>query len=329
MKIDVYAHIIPPNIKDFVFKRGFSLAEIIKPTPPVYDLDTRFRIMDKYTDLVQVLTLSGVSIDDLAGPGEAVDLAKRVNDEMAELIYKYPDRFVAGVAVLPMSDIDAALTEVDRAINELKLRGVLIRIPINGKPVDRTEFMPLYDKMCKCNLPIFWHPQRDSKIPDYVDEEESKYYVWRLWGLPIETTISMTRLILSGTLEKYPKLKIITHHCGGMVPYFSQRIVNSFYRRGMHSKANYTVGLTEPPVEYFRRFYADTAIVGNTPALMCAYSFFGPEHLLFGTDAPFDTQFGDFKIRNTIQAIEQMDIPDTDKKMIFEDNARKLMCLPI
>ncbi len=329
MKIDIYAHIIPPKVKGLIFEKGFDLAANIELYPPVYDLDPRFRIMDKYPDIAQVLTFSGPSVDDLGEPREAADLAKRINDEMAELVYNYPDRFAAGVAVLPMSDMEAALTEVDRAINELKLRGVLVRIPISGKPVDRAEFMPLYERMCQYNLPIWFHPQRSLITPDYPDESESKYYIWHLWGLVYETTISMTRLVFSGILEKYPKLKIITHHCGAMVPYFSQRIVNHYNMSEMRAKTNYKAGLTEPHIEYFRRFYNDTALLGNTPALMCAYQFFGAEHLLFGTDMPYDPQLGDYGIRHTIQAIERMDIPDSDRKKIFEDNARILLRLPI
>jgi len=328
MKIDIYAHLMPPKFKEIMFQKQANIKEV-RTINSLYDLETRFRIMDKYPDVVQVLTFPGASVDDLAEPGEAVDLAKRINDEMAELVYKYPDRFAAGVAVLPMSDINAALNEVDRAINELKLRGILLRIPINGKPVDRAEFMPLYEKMCQYNLPIWFHPQSSPKRADYADETGSKYIIWHLWGLLWETTISMTRLVFSGVLEKYPKLKIITHHCGAMVPYFSERIVNHYNMSEMRNKTNFKVGLTEPPIEYFRRFYNDTAIIGNTPALMCAYHFFGAEHLLFGTDAPMDSQLGDYGTKRTISAIEQMDIPDADKKKIFEDNARQLLRLPV
>ena len=329
MKIDIYAHLLPPKIKELLSEKGLAIAKKVEVTPSSYDLNVRFRIMDKYPDLVQVLTVPLASVDDLVKPEEAVDLARRINDEMAELVYRYPDRFAAGTAVLPMTDMDAALVELDRAVNELKLRGVYLRIPINGKPVDREEFMPLYEKMCQYNLPIWWHPSSSPKKADYADESESKYFIWHTWGLVWETTVSMTRLVFSGTLEKFPNLKIITHHCGAMVPYFAERIVNHYNGQEMRVKANYKVGLTQPHIEYFRKFYNDTAILGNTSALMCGYDFFGAEHLLFGTDTPYDPQLGDYGTRNTIEAIEQMDIPDADKKKIFEDNARQLLRLPI
>jgi len=335
-KIDVYAHIVPPKFKEFLFNTTTenpslkTLKSRIPTLPTLFDMDDRFRIMDRHPEVVQVLSVAAVSPDDLTTkPNEALDLARRINDEMAELVFKYPDRFAAGTAVLPLNDMDLALKELDRTINDLKFKGALIRIPMNGKPVDRPEFMPLYEKMCQYNLPIFWHPQARRDRPDYVDETESKYFIWHLWGLVYETTVSMTRLVFSGVMERFPKLKIITHHCGAMVPYFSERIINHYNEAEMRDKWNFKQGLTEPHIDYFRRFYNDTAILGNTPALMCAYAFCGPDHLLFATDMPFDAQMGAYGPRQTIEAIEQMGIPDSEKRKIFADNARKLLRLAV
>lgn len=328
MKIDIYSHLIPPKLKDLMFEKQKTIREL-QTNVCLYDLESRFRVMDRYPDLVQVLTVPGATPDDLAGSEGAVDLSRRINDEMAELVDKYPYRFAGGVAVLPTSNIDACLEEIERAVKELKLRGILLRIPINGKPVDRPEFFPLYEKMCELNLPIWFHPHKNPRVPDYPDETESKYIMWHLWGLVVESTYSMTRLVFSGVLEKLPKLKIIIHHCGAMVPYFSERIANHYHQSEMRNKTKFTAGLTEPPEDYFRRFYTDTAIIGNTPALMCAYQFYGADHMLFGTDSPFDSQLGDYGTKRTIQAVEQMSVPEEDKKKIFESNARKLLRLPV
>lgn len=333
MKIDAYAHIIPPKVKEAVLDaEGAALKDQqdrVRPYPSLYDLDERFRIMDKHPDRVEVLTLGGFSVDEVTKkPQETIELSQRINEEMAELVYKYPDRFVAATAVLPLSDMDASLMELDRAIKELNLRGMLIRIPINGKPADSPEFMPLYERMSYYNLPIWFHPSRSRKIADYPIENESKYDIYHMWGLPYETTATMARLVFSGVMQKYPNLKIITHHCGAMIPYFARRTINHYNIDEMRIKRKFTQGLTEPLIEYFRRFYNDTALV-DTPALMCAYQFFGAEHLLFAHDMPFDIQTGEYGIRNAIEAIEQMDIPDSDKKKIFEDNARNIMRLAV
>lgn len=328
MKIDIYCHLIPPKLKDVWFSKQKTIREL-QTNVSLWDLDERFRLMDRYPDVIQVLTPPGATPDELAEPGKAVELAQRINDAQAELVDRYPWRFAGAAAVLPMSDIDAALKEIDRAVNELKLRGILLRIPILGKPADRPEFFPIWQKMCDLNLPIWLHPHRNPKVPDYPGETESKYLIWHTWGLVVESTYTMHHLVFGGVMEKFPKLKFIIHHCGAMVPYFSERIQNHYNQSDYRNKTNFTAGLTEFPVEYFRRFFTDTALIGNTPALMCAYNFYGADKLLFASDAPFDAQIGDYGLKRTIAAIEEMDIPAAEKKKIFEDNARKLMRLPV
>ena len=332
MKIDIFPHILPVKYKEALYEiapPGFYIKNVIDATPTLFDLDYRFRIMDKYPGLMQVPTLSSPPLEQIASPEKAVDLAKLANDGMAELVLKHPDRFAAAVACLPMNNIDAALEETDRAIVDLKFRGVQIFTPINDKPLDSPEFLPLYQKMSQYNLPIWIHPERAADYADYRTEDRSRYMIFSNFGWPYETTVAMTRLVFSGILEKYPNLKIITHHCGGMVPYLVERIKGSFDHAEMLRGARYKQGLSKDPIEYFKMFYNDTAIYGNAPGLMCAYAFCGADHMLFGTDMPFDSQLGERYTRQTIQAIEEMDISDLEKKMIFEDNARELLRLPI
>ena len=332
MKIDIFPHILPVKYKAALYEiapPGIYIRNVIDATPTLFDLDYRFRIMDKYPGLMQVLTLSSPPLEQIASPEKAVDLAKLANDGMAELVLKHPDRFAAAVACLPMNNIEAALEETDRAIVDLKFRGVQIFTPINDKPLDSPEFLPLYQKMSQYNLPIWIHPERAADYADYRTEDRSRYMIFSNFGWPYETTVAMTRLVFSGILEKYPNLKIITHHCGGMVPYLVERIKGSFDHAEMLRGARYKQGLTKDPIEYFKMFYNDTAIYGNAPGLMCAYAFCGADHMLFGTDMPFDSQLGERYTRQTIEAIEEMDISDLEKKMIFEDNARELLRLPI
>lgn len=332
MRIDIFTHILPAKYKESLYKvapSGLDIINNISSTPTLFDLDHRFRIMDKFDGLMQVLTISSPPIEQVADSNTAVDLAKLANDGLAELISKYPDRFAAGVACLPMNNMDAALRELDRAINELKLCGIELHTPINDKPLDFPEFLPIYAEMSKYDLPIWIHPRRGQKYADYKTEEESKYRVFSVFGWPYETTVAMTRLVFSGMLEKYPSLKFITHHCGGMIPYLRERVVGSYERIFKDLGDNISCGLTKPHIEYFKMFYNDTAINGNTSALMCAYDFCGADHLLFGTDMPFDTEYGERNPRQIIKAIEQMAISDLEKKKIFEDNARKLLRLSI
>jgi len=331
MKIDAFCHIVPAKYKEALEKEiGSPLwRSLHNALPTMYDLDQRFRIMDKFDDLMQVLTISLPPVENIGDRQKAVDLARLANDEMAELVLKYPDRFAAAVACLPMNNIDAALDEVDRAINDLRFRGVQIFTPINDKPLDSPEFLPLYEKMCQYNLPIWIHPHRDADYPDYRSEQTSKYGLSSLLGWLYETSTAIVRLVYSGIMERYPGLKFITHHAGAMVPFLEKRIVGFGDFAEMRLGSDIKENLRRPMLDYLKMFYADTAIYGNTAGLMCSYALFGAQHLLFGTDFPYDNQWGLRYTRGTIASIEQMAISDAERKMIFEDNARSLLRLPV
>jgi uncharacterized protein len=331
LKIDAYSHIVPPKYRQALYKVAPEMHDQqVLSCPPLYDLDHRFRIMDKYEPLRQVLTLGRIPVEHVAGPEKAAELAMIANEEMAELVFKYRDRFVAALATLAMNNIEAALKEAERAIKDLKFKGVYLHTPVDERPLDSPEFLPLFEMMSRFDLPIVIHPMRKITHPDYLTEKESKYNMFSLFGWPYDTTSAMARLVFSGIMEKYPNLKIVTHHCGGMVPFFGERIrqftQQSEFRKGEVSGS----GLKKTTVDYFKMFYADTAIYGNPEALKCGHAFFGPGHLLFGIDFPLgDTEFGDRNYRQTINAIEQMDISEDDRKKIYEDNARELMRLPV
>ena len=331
MKIDIFPHILPVKYKE-AFQRVnrsevFSKMHNIIPT--LYDLDYRFRIMDEYDDLRQVLTLSLPPVETSADPKQSAELSRIANDEMAELVVKYPDRFAAAVACLPMNDMNAALNEADRAIRDLHFKGVQLFTPVNDKPLDSAEFLPLYEKMCQYDLPIWVHPQREADYPDYRTENMSKYAMHSMLGWVYETSSAMVRLVLSGVLEKYPNLKFITHHGGAMIPFLNRRVASFIDFSATRLKNRILDNISHPPMDYFKMFYADTAIYGNTAGLMCSYDFFGARHLLFGTDMPYDSQFGLTFTGETIKSIEQMAISDAEKKMIFEDNARRLLRLAV
>jgi aminocarboxymuconate-semialdehyde decarboxylase len=211
----------------------------------------------------------------------------------------------------------------------LRFNGAYLHTPVDEKPLDLPQFMPLYEMMSQYDLPIIIHPMRKVTHPDYLTEKESKYLMFSLFGWPYDTTSAMARLVHSGVMEKYPNLKIVTHHCGGMVPFYAERIRQFTQLLDRRAEKGQRL-LKKEAIYYYKMFYADTAIYGNPSALMCGYTFFGADHLVFGVDFPLgDIENGDRNYRQTINAIEQMDIPDADKKKIYEDNARSLMRLPI
>lgn len=333
MKIDIYAHILPQKYKEALFEkadRGFYSGrwdQVINGTPALFDLNNRLRVIERHEGLLQVLTAASPPIEEVAAPEKAAYFTKLANDEMAELIVKYPDKFASAAAHLPMNNIDAALREADRAINDLKFKGVQIFTPIKGKPLDSPEFIPLYEKMSQYDLPIWIHPARGRSVPDYSTEDHSRYWIYQMFGWPYETTTAMTRLVFSGILEKYPDIKFITHHCGAMIPFFDQRMAGGQDYAEVHLKTKWKQALRKPPIDYFRKFYADTALNGSTPGLMCGYAFFGAERIVFATDFPYDSENGDRFTREVIRSVELMDIPDHEKNMIFEGNAKRLLHL--
>ncbi|PKN30865.1 MAG: amidohydrolase [Deltaproteobacteria bacterium HGW-Deltaproteobacteria-21] len=338
LKIDMFQHILPIKHKERLQKKVKDCfhMRIIEPHPALFDLETRFRVMDSHEGLRQVLTLAHPALEDVLGPSDAVTLAKSANDEMAELVLKYPDRFAAAVASLPLNDMDAALDEADRAIGDLNFKGVQIYTPANRKPLDSPEFMPLYEKMQEYDLPIWIHPQRDETQPDYEGERESLYGLFAIFGWPYETTLAMARLVISGVLEKFPNIKFITHHCGAMVPYFAQRfawaglsINTAPTGRAAPGTEAVSSEYTPPPVDYLRKFYADTVLQGNIAALMCGYDFFGPDHLVFATDYPFGGKRAVERLGREIEAIEKMEISPEDKDKIYRRNAERLLRISV
>jgi predicted TIM-barrel fold metal-dependent hydrolase len=324
MKIDIFTHILPLKYWQAISKHASPL---MRGITALWDLEQRFRIMDKYDEYVQVLTFSIPRVEAITAEKDTADLARRGNDELAEILIKYPARFVAGVANLPMNNFDAALKETDRSIRDLGLKGVLVYSNINGKPLDSPEFMPLYKKMAGYDLPIWIHPHREMSVPDYSTEKEAKFNLHGAIGWPYETQLAMTRLVCSGVLEKYPNLKFITHHCGGGMPFLANRIDGWLQNYKLLEPNSSVSKLTKEPIEYLRLFYGDTAIDENTPALENGRAFFGTGHVVFGTDMPYGGEQGEHAMRAAIKSVSEIAISDSERKQIFEGNAKKLLHL--
>ena len=329
MKIDIFPHILPLKYREAIAKQ--LPAAVIQPFktrwdmfPALTDMEKRFPIMDQNEGMLQSLTLTVPFIERVADSKTTIELVRLGNNELTALVEKYPDRFVAAIGNLPMNDLSAASDEIDRIVKVLHLKGVQIATDINGKPLDSSEFLPLFAKIEKYDLPVFLHPVRPPSIPDYASEDNSKYLIYQSLGWPYDTSASMVRLVIGGVLEKFPALKFVTHHCGAMIPYFYKRILNFM---GTPLVKPQIKELKGQPLDYLKKFYADTALTGCTSGLMCAYDFFGANHILFGTDMPMGN-FGDHSVVNdVIKSIELMNIPNKEKEQIFYKNATRLLKL--
>ncbi|HUW63660.1 MAG TPA: amidohydrolase family protein [Spirochaetia bacterium] len=329
MKIDIFTHVMLPRYKQALYKYAdkFPTERAVQDRrPALTDCEARMRILDPYEDVVQVLSATMPPLEEIAGPKEAAELALICNDEMAEAVARYSQRHLAAIANIPLNNIDIALKETERTIRELGFKGIQIHTRVNGSPLSIDDMMPLYELMVRFDLPIWLHPMRSSNQPDYAEEMVSHNQLFSIFGWPYDTTAAMVRLVFSGIFEKLPTIKFITHHCGGMVPYFSDRIV-VHYNNGLERLGTeHFPGLTKHPLDYLKMFYADTALDGNSNySLECGLSFFGEDHILFGTDMPYDVENGGVSIRETINGIEKMVLSDSTKKKIYEENARTLL----
>jgi predicted TIM-barrel fold metal-dependent hydrolase len=177
--------------------------------------------------------------------------------------------------------------------------------------LDEPKFRPLYQKMAEYDLPIWIHPATNPTL-----DMDVGVFSW-----PFETASAMYRLVMSEIFTEFPNIKFLTHHCGSMVPFLEKRIkwILALVYGKLHKIRN--------PVDHFRKFYNDTALYGNTEALMLAYKFFGADHILYGTDSPLGPRYG--LTEETAASIERMDIPDEEKHKILTRNAVNLLSLAL
>ncbi len=336
-KIDIFNHIWPKPFFDRLIDHIGTMSDITKRSgavPMMTELDRRFEVMDMFgEDYVQVLSLASPPLELLAGPEKALELSQIGSDSMAELCQKYPERFPAFIGTAPMNNPAACVTECKRAIEELGAVGMQIFTNVAGKPLDLAEFEPFFEYMAKVGKPVWLHPARGANFSDYKTEEQSEYEIWWTFGWPYETSAAMARMVFSRLFDKYPGLNVITHHGGGMIPFFEGRVGPGWDQMGARTTdkdlAAVRKSLKRPHLEYFKDFYADTATFGSASAIKHAIEFFGEDHVLFASDAPFDPEGGPMYIRETIKLIEDLDVSDEIKRKVFQDNANKLLGLSI
>jgi len=325
--IDAFNHFNPKRYFDALLESPAGQKDIgkrVRGIPALYDLDLRLKLVDQFPAYAQVLSLGMPMVDRLWGPDRSPEMAKIANDGLAEIVAKYPDRFVGYSAVVPMNAPAAAVREAERALRD-GANAVQIGTNVNGAPIDGKEFWPLYETIEKSGKPILLHPARSREMVDYAGESKSKYEICSVLGWPFETGVALSRFIFSGIMDAYPKLKIISHHLGGVIPYLEGRIGHSFDQLGARtSDEDYGAllkRLKKRPFDYFKEFYADTAIEGARAAMICGIEFFGVDRVLFASDCPFDKEKGPGYIRSTIAVLDSLDLAREDREKICYRNA--------
>jgi len=326
MKIDIHNHFYPARFLDKLEKEGSAVGisverdewkrpvivqkgnRVVTITPPMNDTSKRLEDMDEAGFDVQVLTLSAPSVDvfpiDLAE-----DLARVVNDEIAEICRDRPERFMA-FATLPFSDPDRTVRELERCVDDLGFKGACIGSNINGMTLDDNRLYPFYERITDYDLPIHIHPRAPRDKETYRD-----YRLGPMIGFEMELCVAVVRLVMGGVMDRYPKIKFIVSHLGGAIPYLAERVENC-YEAYPECQEN----IAGPAKEVLKRFYYDTVSFFE-PALMCAYAFAGAGRMILGSDYPH--VIGD--IREALTSIDALKIPEEEKEMIYSGNLLGLM----
>ena len=328
--IDVHNHLYPKEWMDHLEKStGRITMKRTSPTSMIfyaegvplshvsraghYNPEARLEDMDKYGIDVNILSLTTPSVE-LVPANEGVIWAKRVNDYLASVCQKYPERFYA-YATLPYQDIDAAAIELERAYNDLGVKGIMMFSNINGKLITSPEFYPIYAKAEEYDLPILIHPCP----PLTADVMKKLRLPSALFGFVFDTTMAIISLIFQGVLEKYPKLKLVHSHLGGVVPYMVGRIddcFNNYFKE-------YGLELPKAPSEYYREQVYVDSISYHLPAMRCCLDWLGTDHIMLGTD--YAHPIGHIEVAK--RDIMHMGLSEEDTDKILGRNAARIFKL--
>jgi aminocarboxymuconate-semialdehyde decarboxylase len=331
MRIDAWTHFFPKRFFDKLQELSLKdMGKRVRSIPALFDLDVRKKIVDGFPDYAQILSYPQPPLESIAqSPAQLDELTRMINDGFAELCAKERDHFPGWLAQVALGAPDAGVREAERAIKELGALGVQIYTNVNGKPLDRPEYEVFWKKMNELGKPVFIHPARSAEMPDYRDEKKSLYEIWWTFGWSYETATAMARLVFSKILDKYPDLKIVVHHFGGIVPMLEGRIGPGWDVLGARTTDEDYVSLRKSlkkrPLDYFKQdFFADTAAFGGVPATKCGLEFFPRDKVIFASDCPFDPEQGTMFPRVTLQILESLQLSKSDQDKIFFQNLERL-----
>lgn len=299
-RIDVFAHVLPPNF----FAR---LCEIEPPLPrrqiwfntgTLHDMGRRRDRWDHETR--QVISIVNALPEDFCDPDLSAELCWQANEELLEMRRANTDMFEAAVLSVPMNNLDAAKRIIhEQVLGNEDAVGIQIFTRALNKSIADKQFWPLFQELCELRVGAWLHPVFDTRKPD-----NNMVFSWEY-----ELTMAMYQMVESKLFREMEDLKIICHHAGGMVPYFSGRVDRIMPRKF---------------AEDLKRFYVDTAILGNPKALELALDFYGPDHVMFGTDAPLGIQPAG-ATKEIVAAVMAMRTNKETRAAIFSGNYRAFL----
>lgn len=319
-KLDLHTHYYPPIYFDkirelpseFSFGKSPSGQTIITyrgarffgVTPAMTDVPKRLEEMNRVGIDVEVVSLSTPNVF-FADAQHQPDIARMVNDAYAELIAQHPARFKA-FASIPMDNPDAALSELHRAIDELKMNGVILLSNIGGRPLISSEYRPFFAQANRMKLCILLHPMLPANADPFRE-----YVLGPIVGFMFDTTLAVARMCFDGMFREFPDIRWIVAHLGGAVPYLMERMDN-----GWRDFPECRAKIDELPSTYLKRLYYDT-VNFNPHMLMMVRNMIGADRMVMGSDYPH--LLG--SIDRAVSSIEALEISEEDKRRIFEGTA--------
>ena len=293
MKIDIHTHIMPSTMPNWTKKFGYGefihlehrncqacmmkgdkLFRVVEEN--CFDDKARIKDMDQTQVSMQVLSTIPVLFNYWAKASDGHETSRFFNDHIAETVSRQPSRFI-GLGTVPMQDVDLAIKEMQRCVNELKLPGIELGSNINGKNLSEKEFFPFYEEAEKLGCAIFIHPW------EMMGQQDMQRY-WLPWlvGMPAETSRAICSLIFGGVFEKFPKLRVAFAHGGGSFPFTFGRIKHGFDVRPDLVAIDNAID----PTNYLGRFWVDS-LVHDNKALEFLIDLIGEDKICVGSDYPF------------------------------------------
>jgi aminocarboxymuconate-semialdehyde decarboxylase len=300
-----FAFASDPNDRPIITYNG---ARFFGIQPPMTDVSKRLEDMDRVGIDVEVVSLSTPNVFFTDAKGQP-DVARMMNDAYAELIAKHPRRF-KGFASIPMDAPDAALAELHRAVNELKLNGVILLSNIRGAALTDPRYRPFFEEANRMRLCIFLHPMLPAN-----SEPFKEYVLGPIVGFPFDTTLAVARMCFDGMFKDFPGIKWIVGHAGGAVPFLMERM-DSGYRDFAETKTK----IDQLPSVYLKRLYYDT-VTFSPHNLHMLRDEVGADHMLMGSDYPH--LLG--SIEKSVSSIDALSIPQDEKRKIFGGNALSIL----
>jgi uncharacterized protein len=328
MKIDIWTHMLSPSyVRHLEGAPGRGPGAFLLTQRALYDVDLRRSVIDAYPGYRQVLApvpAPHVSADTSLG---LVELVRRNNEEIADIAARYPEQFAGWIAATPLTDPNAAVEEAVRSVRELGALGVQLEEDAINLPLHEERYEPLFAAMEQLDAGVWLHPYRAPATPG-SPPETAPFLLWQVVGWTFDTTITVCRLMFAGIYDRHPKLKLIAHHGGGLIPHLSGRFELIPHAAKLDPTGSLEADLArlqKPPSEYLKMLYVDTAMFGAEHAVGCVVEFFGPDRVMFATDAPFDNKSGAYFIPSTISDIDGAVADETERAMIFHGNAERIL----